>query len=65
MNTVKHNGHYSILSASLVLLMMSSSFLLSSCFSLLKADKLTYVGTMGKRIDTQLVDSLNTTIKSY
>lgn len=32
---------------------------MSSCLSLLKADKLVYAGSIGKRVDAVLVDSLS------
>lgn len=33
--------------------------LFSSCFSLMKADRLIYAGSIGKKIDAVLVDSLD------
>ena len=32
--------------------------LLSSCFSLMKADKMVYAGSVGKKIDAALIDSI-------
>lgn len=35
------------------------SFVLTSCFSLLKADRMIYAGSIGKKIDAVLVDSIS------
>lgn len=32
---------------------------LSSCFSLLKADKMVYAGSIGKKVDAVLIDSIS------
>lgn len=34
-------------------------FVLSSCFSLLKADRMVYAGSIGKKVDAVFVDSLS------
>ena len=31
---------------------------LTSCFSLLKADRMVYAGTIGKKVDAALIDSI-------
>lgn len=31
---------------------------LTSCFSLLKADRMIYAGTIGKKVDAALIDSI-------
>lgn len=40
-------------------LLISSVFLCSSCLSVLKADRLVYAGSVGKKIDAVLVDSVS------
>lgn len=32
--------------------------LLTSCFSLMKADKMVYAGSLGKKVDAVLIDSV-------
>lgn len=34
------------------------SFLLTSCFSLMKADHMVYAGSLGKKVDAALIDSI-------
>lgn len=43
----------------LKILLLSSAIILSSCLSVLKADKLVYAGSVGKKIDAVLVDSIS------
>lgn len=33
-------------------------FALSSCFSLMKADRLVYAGSIGKKVDAAIIDSI-------
>lgn len=44
----------------LVIILVGVLFLcsLSSCFSLLKADRMVYAGTIGKKVDAALIDSI-------
>lgn len=34
------------------------SLCLSSCFSLLKADRMVYAGSIGKKVDAAIIDSI-------
>lgn len=42
-----------------VLLLFGLCAVLTGCFSLMKADRLIYAGSIGKKIDAVLVDSLD------
>lgn len=42
-----------------VLLLCGLCVVLTGCFSLMKADRLIYAGSIGKKIDAVLVDSLD------
>lgn len=41
-----------------VLCSFLASVCLSSCFSLMKADKMVYAGSIGKKIDAAVIDSV-------
>ena len=41
-----------------VLCAFLASVLLTSCFSLMKADKMVYAGSIGKKIDAAVIDSV-------
>lgn len=41
------------------LLSLLVSLSLSSCFSLMKADRLIYAGSIGKKVDAAIIDSIS------
>lgn len=41
-----------------LLLLVMACLLLTSCFSLMKADKMVYAGSLGKKVDAVLIDSV-------
>lgn len=42
----------------IVLVLLLVSLCLSSCFSLLKADRMVYAGSIGKKVDAAIIDSI-------
>lgn len=42
----------------ILLLLLFALFGFSSCFSLMKADRLVYAGSIGKKVDAAIIDSV-------